>query len=73
MYIPFRGRGLVPWSNWLESVVGLFAMSVGEFEDFYAMFEELPTPFVQMVKVRMGSIHSSVKSMMKTCEKVHAV
>ena len=51
MYIPFRG-GNVVFSNWLESAVGLFSMSVGDFEDLYAYFEDLPSPFMEMTKVR---------------------
>ena len=51
MYIPFRG-GSVVFSNWLESAVGLFSMSVGDFEDMYAYFDGLPTPFMEMTKVR---------------------
>ena len=32
--------------------MGLFSMSVGDFEDMYAYFDGLPTPFMEMTKVR---------------------
>ena len=32
--------------------MGLFSMSVGDFEDMYAYFDDLPTPFMEMTKVR---------------------
>ncbi|XP_076454836.1 transient receptor potential cation channel subfamily V member 5-like [Babylonia areolata] len=50
LFIPFRGRGVVFSSGW-ESAVGLFAMAVGEFEDLYEYFEDLPAPFSQVTKI----------------------
>ncbi|KAL8561177.1 hypothetical protein ACOMHN_029248 [Nucella lapillus] len=50
LYIPFRDRGVI-FSSWWESALGLFSMAVGEFEDLYAHFEELPSPFMQMTKI----------------------
>lgn len=32
--------------------MGLFTMSVGQFEDMYGCFEELSSPFSEMTKVR---------------------
>ena len=52
MYIPFRG-GNVVFSSWWDSALGLFSMSVGDFDDLYAHYDELQTPFVQLIKVRM--------------------
>lgn len=50
MFIPFRGQNVV-FSDWMDSIAGLFSMSVGEFEDLYAYFEDLPTPFSQLTKI----------------------
>nr|KAG5703051.1 hypothetical protein BaRGS_016212 [Batillaria attramentaria] len=50
MFIPFRDRDVV-FSNWIDSAAGLFSMSVGEFEDLYAYFDDLSTPFTQLTKI----------------------
>ncbi|XP_076436751.1 transient receptor potential cation channel subfamily V member 5-like isoform X2 [Babylonia areolata] len=49
-FIAFRGRSDV-FSSWWDSPIGLISMSVGDFDDLYALFDELSSPFMQLTKV----------------------
>ncbi|XP_025113284.1 transient receptor potential cation channel subfamily V member 5-like isoform X3 [Pomacea canaliculata] len=50
LFIPFRDSNTT-FSSWWETPMGLFTMSVGQFEDMYGCFEELSSPFSEMTKI----------------------
>ncbi|KAL8602107.1 hypothetical protein ACOMHN_007376 [Nucella lapillus] len=50
-FIAFRGSGVVVFSSWWDSPIGLISMSVGDFDDLFDLFNQLPTPFLQLTKV----------------------
>ena len=51
IYIPFRDTGNPVFSHPIETIVGIFSMSVGDYEDLYAYFSDLGSPFQGICKV----------------------
>ena len=50
MFIPFRKMDSV-FSCPFDCVVGMFSMSVGDFDDLFAEFLRLPSPFTEVAQV----------------------
>ncbi|GFR68752.1 transient receptor potential cation channel subfamily V member 6 [Elysia marginata] len=79
IYIPFRDTDNPVFSHPLETIVGIFSMSVGDFEDLYGYFSELSSPFqgickaifcVYMIMVTILLVNMLIAMMGRTYEMV---
>ncbi|KAK3787199.1 hypothetical protein RRG08_040329 [Elysia crispata] len=79
IYIPFRDTENPVFSDPLETIVGIFSMSVGDFEDLYEYFSELSSPFqgickaifcVYMIMVTILLVNILIAMMGRTYEMV---